>query len=246
MKSRSRKLSAMAVGLGLIALCAAAAAPSDSDHAKPDRQRSNRPDGQARPSGSWREHAATTKPSAEEWEDVDAFMDENSPKRWAKFRDMPEGRREKLKPFFNQRYRMLQDLKQNDSAMYDVRIKRLKIEDDIFSLGWDLKNTRSDASADSTRAELKKRVRALADSRIEEHRLRFKQLQERLEQERTRIAVETAGVDQFVKNGMDALESDMRWPMGDLVIPMPVRGGSGNPGRETYLAPATQSTSPKK
>ncbi len=239
----------------LCAACAFAASPTTNESAvggggKSDRPRVGRMDGQ-RPPGNWRDRysGVTTKPTSEELREVDEFMNENSPKRWSKIKDMPDDRKSKLNGYVVQRYRMLQDLKQNEPAMYDLRVKRLKIEDEIFSLGWDLKNNKNEKSenfsADATKKELKKKVRALADSRIDEHRLRLKQWQEKMEQERKRLAEEQANVDQFVDSSVNAIETDMRWPMGDLVMPLP-SGRNALPGRELRnMAPASQPSESK-
>ena len=231
-------------------LCAAgvfAASPTTNESSvgpKSDRPRLGRIDGQ-RPAGYWRDRStATSKPSSDEQREVDDFMSENSPKRWAKIKDMPDNRRDKLMGFVVQRYRMLEDLQKNDPAMYDLRVKRLKIEDEIFALGWDLKNNKSENfSADTAKKELRKKVRALYDSRIDEHRLRLKQWQEKIEQEQKKLAEEKANLDQFVESSVNAIENDMRWPgMGEMPFP----GRSAPPGKELRnMAPASQPSESK-
>ena len=237
----SSSLAAVVMG-GFFVAFSFAAAPTtqESDH-KGERPRLGRIDGQ-RPA-SWRDRAsATTKPAtADEQREVDAFMTENSPKRWARINDLPEKRRDELKKFVLQRYRMLQDLKQVDSQMYDLRLKRLKIEDEIFDLGWALKNNKDEKfSPEAARKELRVKVRALANSSIDEHRLRLKQWQEKMEQEAKRLNEERATIDQFVDSSVTAIENDMRWPgMREMVMPLP--GRNTPPGRELRnMAPATQ------
>jgi hypothetical protein len=244
-------LAVATVAGSLAAFCAAASTPPTTNESsvKTERPRLGRIDGQ-RPNQYWRDRAAaTTKPSADELSEVDDFMKENSPKRWGKIQDMPDKRKDNIMQFVVQRYRMLQDLKRNDEDMYNLRVKRLKIEDEIFDLGWDLKNSKNgdqnNAQLESTRKELRKTVRALVDNRIEEHRLRLKQWQEKMDEERKRMVAEQNSEDQFVDSSVKAIENDMRWPgMGDFVMPLP-GGRTAPPGRELRnMAPAAPATQP--
>jgi hypothetical protein len=243
-----KSLTCCCCAIGLLGTAFAfAASPTTNESSvgtKSDRPRLGRIDGQ-RPAGNWRDRSiATSRPSSEELREVDEFMNENSPKRWAKIKDMPDERRSRLNGFVVQRFRMLQDLKQNDQAMYDLRVKRLKIEDEIFSLGWDLKNNKNENfSPDAAKKDLRKKVRALADSRIDEHRLRLKQWQEKIEQEQKKLAEEKANIDQFVDSSVNAIENDMKWPgLGEMPFP----GRSAPSGKELRnMAPASQPSESK-
>src|SRR5439155_23203907 len=78
--------------------------------------------------GEWRRglnNPAATRPiGPEEMQDIDHFMKLWSPKRWARLKEMPEDRQERLRGFVAARYRALQALKQNDREMYDIRLGR--------------------------------------------------------------------------------------------------------------------------
>src|SRR5437763_460721 len=159
-------IAALAVG-GVTAtvlwgVAATTTAPSSTDGDRAitppwqERRPMYRPDG-SRPDGMrpgdamrrrewWRENgpgagaAPTTRSiSPEEWQDIERFMTTRSPKRWAKFNEMPDDeRKQRLGGFVVVRYRAMQELKQNDPAMFDIRLRRLPIEDEIFELGWQL------------------------------------------------------------------------------------------------------------
>jgi hypothetical protein len=179
-----------------------------------------------------------------QWGDVDWFMNQWTPNRWAKFRDMPEGqRKDKLKSIVANRYRAMQELKLNDTDTYQLRVKRLQIEDRIFDLGWRVNHngegptTQPAPAADARltpeqlRAELRKEVRTLIANRIEERRLHVRQLSDRLKSETARLDDEQANVDRLVEAGMKNIESQ-KWPgiEGGMVPPMPGGGGGGSIG----------------
>jgi hypothetical protein len=64
-------------------------------------------------------------------------------------------------------------------------------------------------------------VRALVDSRVEERKLRVKQLKGRLEMEQQRLADEEADKDRAIDASMAAI-GRQRWPaMGEMVPPLP-------------------------
>ena len=240
MKKLSWLVAAVVVGGGLSTALWAASGESDRNTPAPmqdrqggDRTRPfNRPDGQ-RLRQWWREGGGAgggpaTRPISEaDWQEITQFMKQYSPKRWAKLTDLPEERQGRLKSFVADRYRMMQQMKQNDPAMFDLRLKRLPIEDEIFALGWDLNHKPDDA--DATRKKLREQVRMLIESRIDEHELRIKELKDRLEQEQKRLAEAKANKDSMIDASMAAIDNE-RWPaMGELVPPMP---GEGRPPQQ--------------
>jgi hypothetical protein len=190
-----------------------------------------------------------------QWGDVDWFMKKWTPTRWQKFSELAENqRKEKLKTIVANRYRAMQELKLNDTDTYQLRIKRLQIEDRIFDLGWRVNHngeppttqpaavddgdraaaasrpSYASMSADQLRTELRKEVRSLIANRIEERRLHVRQLSERLNSETARLNEEQQNVDQLVETGMSNIEKQ-RWPGigGELVPPMPSGASSAPP-----------------
>src|SRR5262245_57046071 len=125
-----------------------------------------------RPPGWRRDGGPTTRPiNDDDRRAVDAFMQKNSPKRFARIQDRPDMRKEKLYEFLAFRLRMLDNLKQNEPGIYDLQMKRMPIEDEIFDLGWQLRHDAD--NPDELRKKLRQQVRAMMDSRMEERRLRI-------------------------------------------------------------------------
>jgi hypothetical protein len=204
------------------------------------------------PSRQWSRENLLRPIGREEWDAVDWFMNRFTPTRWQKFKEMPDDRhKERLKTILANRYRVMQELKVNDTDTYSLRVRRLQIEDRIFDLGWRVNhngepptsqpvvapdqpaNARAagpfaNMTQDQLRTELRKEVRSLIANRVEERRLHVKQLTERLNAETARLNAEQGNVEQLVEAGMKNIEKQ-RWPGigGELVPPMPSGGGSG-------------------
>src|SRR5439155_8229585 len=125
--------------------------------------------------GEWRRNRAASQPAEagpttlppmtdEERKDVEKFLKDNAPKRYEKAQDLQDDRQKRILEAARTQYRALQRLKEQDPQMYDIRIKRLPIMDDIFALGWDLRH--GDAkSSETTRQKVRERLRQLIDSR---------------------------------------------------------------------------------
>jgi len=258
-------VAALAIGGGGAAVVWSAStpttAPSDPPLAPWQRPRLDgmRPDGGGRPegmrgmrpggSGWWRENNnpnTTTRPvNPEEWEYVDRFMNQWSPNRWAKFKEIPdEGRKQRLRGFVAQRYRAMQELRQNDPKVYDVRLQRLQIEDKIFDLGWKLNHDAD--NVEQTRTALRAQLRLLIENRIQERTLRVAQLEGRLSTEKERLSEETTHKEKAIEASMTAIEKQ-RWPgISEMVPPIALLPGGGDgsarpPSEEQQLAPANAS-----
>ena len=213
--------------------------PADSPLAPWQRPRGEgmRPDGPPRPEGMrgmrgggwWRENGtnpATRPVGADEWQYVDRFMNTYSTHRWAKFRELPDDdRKQRLRGFVAQRYRAMQELKQNDPKIYDVRLQRLQIEDKIFDLGWKLNHDADNVQ--QTRTALQAQLRLLIENRIQERTLRVAQLEQRLSSEKERLTDESTNKEKAIDASMNAIEKQ-RWPgMAEMVPPIALFGGGG-------------------
>src|SRR5439155_22967679 len=70
---------------------------------------------------------------------IETFMKAYSPKRWEKLQqDVPEDRRKRILDNIRMQYRWMERLKEEDPTIYDIRIKRLPVEDEMFEIGWEL------------------------------------------------------------------------------------------------------------
>jgi hypothetical protein len=74
------------------------------------------------------------KISDEEWVEIAKFMSENSPHLWAVYDKLPEKHKEGAKSNIARRYRSLKSLGGRDPALYEIELKRVKVEDAIVGI----------------------------------------------------------------------------------------------------------------
>jgi len=145
-----------------------------------------------------------------EWTQAEAFMKENSPRRWAAFEKIPGDNPHRLTVMraFYGRYRMLQGLRDEDPALYDLRMKRLKLEDNVFGLVWDLKHEDAPDVKQKIQTELKAQVVELVDVGIQERGRRIERLETALKDEKERFAKDQNNRDGLVKEQLDRILKD--------------------------------------
>src|SRR5205823_4356852 len=71
--------------------------------------------------------------SDEKWKQIEELMKKYSPQRWERLQEVPEDRRDDIRRAMARRYDLLERLKEQEPAVYDLRLKRLAIEDQIFT-----------------------------------------------------------------------------------------------------------------
>jgi hypothetical protein len=151
------------------------------------------------------------EPSKEEWEDVRKFMDKYSPKRLARMEDIADDTRQQfVRNMAAARYRAIQEIKQRDEKLYEIRLKRMKIEDDVFALSWDAKGA---DKPEKPRAELRSKLREMVLSSLEERKYHLQRAAERLKQSQKEIQEDEQ--DQRIDAAVDAKMREMdddRWP----------------------------------
>src|SRR4051812_46190452 len=92
------------------------------------------PNAEARPRGEgWRRDLTDAERT-----EVEEFFKSKSPKRYEKYDQLSDERKQKLLEAVGGQYRMLQRLQKDDPEMYQVRVSRLPIEDEMFALAWEL------------------------------------------------------------------------------------------------------------
>jgi hypothetical protein len=117
-----------------------------------------------------------------------------------------------------EKYRMLEQLKEHDQAIYDIRMKRLPIEDQIFDLSQKIR--RKDGDVDSLRSQRREQVKLWAENALEERRARLEQLQRRLDDERKRLEADSKNKERFVETQLKRLDDDRGGLKGDFAFPM--------------------------
>lgn len=157
-----------------------------------------------RPRGEWRRGdfanpVGPGEPSEEEWKEITAFMKAHSPKRLERIDEIgDEQRQQGVRNMFAARYRAMQDLKERDPDLYKVRLERLPIEDEVFTLSWELAHSKTD-KGDAERDKLRQLMRRLVKSRLDERTLRLKQAERRIELERERLKNDEQRIDALVE-----------------------------------------------
>src|SRR5690606_34319715 len=83
-------------------------------------------------------------------QEVFTFMEDNSPRRWRMFQDIPEGpRKQRIRELFTSRYQTMERVReQGDQELYDVLIARLKAEDEAWGKAVDLRNAPEDEKSE--------------------------------------------------------------------------------------------------
>jgi hypothetical protein len=150
------------------------------------------------------------EPTAEEWVQIETFMKQHSPRRLEQLGDVgDEQRLQGLRNMFAARYRAMQELKEHDPELYKVRAERMKAEDEAFRLSWDLTHDRSKAP-DKDREVLRKQLRVLVESQLQEQALRLKRLETLLEQGRARLKENSTPehIDAAVEGNLEDLAED--------------------------------------
>jgi hypothetical protein len=183
-----------------------------------------------------REHLGTYDPAATggqlsdaEREEVMRFMEKYSPRRAQRLKDVPEKRQEPILRHIDAQYRALQRAKDEDPQIYELRLKRLPIEDAMFDLGWQLKHDDDNTTRvtnEELRSRLRDQVRQFVDNCLEERRLRadrqaqrIRQEQQKLESEQKQLGELIANKESLIEKGVSAIEEERAGALKDLVAP---------------------------
>lgn len=178
----------------------------------PDRQG----DGRDRWGGEWRREYRGLRPweeiSDEKWAAVERFMKAHSPERLKRLDEVPDERREMIRRSIVRRFDSMQQAREREPKMYELRLKRMRIEDEIFTLGLKLKELVKPDAVEKTRKELRAQVKALLENRLSERRLRLEQAEQRLKEERKGLQREEEGLAEIVERHLKWLVEEDRWP----------------------------------
>src|SRR5438046_2418472 len=136
MMKRMRQLALVLIVLGALPLQVRAQDTSTERDRQAERDRPGLPRGPMGPRGfGWR-----FRLSPEEWADASKFMKEHSPKRWESYEKLPPEQQDRLQRAISMRWRTLQQLKDSEPEIYKMRVKRMELEDEIFTLTRDLRH----------------------------------------------------------------------------------------------------------
>jgi hypothetical protein len=129
--------------------------------------------------------------SQQDWDTSEQWMEQNAPRRWAylqsiKSTNAADFRRE-FREFFVPRIRQINWLKQNDAKLYDLRMKRITLEDQAFGMLQDLGAAKdTDAKATLT-SSLKEKLGEMYDNTLDERKHRIDELATILQTEQAKL-----------------------------------------------------------
>jgi hypothetical protein len=138
--------------------------------------------GNGKDRGDGKSRRSSSEVSEEEWNEIRAFMREYSRKKWDMFEKIPEGHelRRKVKPGIVYRYRELQTLKAQDPSRYELGLRRVRLEDDLFGLMGQLKFGRDELSEEKQRAMLRPKFVELWKIQMEDRELQVPRILQQL------------------------------------------------------------------
>lgn len=205
------------ISIGIVALVAPLLLAQEAR--RPNRTRNERATDEVVPQRSpgefGRNRAPTTAEVATD-EQVRDFMKQYSPKRWARYEsDVPEERKEHIRRAMSTRFQQIKRLQTEHPALFEILIKRLPVEDEIFAIGWELSHD-SPPNRDELHAKLAQQVRSLLMSRLDERKARLTMLQQRLEQESADLKSDETNLESDVDSTVSSIENDKKWPAMDF------------------------------
>jgi hypothetical protein len=165
---------------------------------------------------------------AEEWDKAMAFMKENSPKRWAMLPDLPEFYRQGIQDRMYGRYRQLERWKNADKEMYEIDMRRVALEDELWTARMKVRMSGEPLKPEEV-SKIREKVAAFVDLAMEERELRIQRLRDVLKREEAFFANEKAQREQLVSENTTLIERGERG--GFLSGGGGGGGGFGGPGR---------------
>ena len=213
-----------------------------------DRRFDGRGDGMRSPRMEWRRGSIPdgrlenfSEATPEEWKEIEAFMKKHSPERWTRLEEVGDDQRQQgVRNMFAARYRALQELKQQDPEMYQIRIARMPIEDKAFDLSWKLTHARPNEPQDENKAKLRVQLGLLVKSKLDERELRLRHLEKHLAEARQKLKDDEQRMDELVNANLNDIAED-RLPrdLRPQLVPRRERRNDDNLS-DTNAAPADQ------
>ena len=136
--------------------------------------------------------------SDKEQEDVAAFIRQAAPNRWAALEALPENGtfRRGIMVYVVARWRHLQMLREDDPALYDIKVHQLTVEDNIYGL---LACTRGPADREALRKKLHDKVAELVKLTLADRQHRIERLRQALKTEEDRLSQDQAAMESLIQ-----------------------------------------------
>ena len=168
------------------------------------------PRGEFRGDGGWRGLSPMDieeEPTPEEWDEVAAFTQKFSPKRWDMFMQLPEAKRDPVRRFMYWRYKQVTRMREDDPALFELHTRRLTIEDAIFPLAWTIRRADGDETDEvvQAREQLRKHVADLVEVGLKERELRLERMKRRHLAEAEQLSIDRGRQEQLVDERIELI-----------------------------------------
>jgi hypothetical protein len=118
----------------------------------------------------------------QEWKDIAAFMLDHSPNKWRMFELIPEhhSMKAKARAGIVHRYRELRSLEHRDKDRYELELRRVRVEDDLFGVLGEIRRADDQLTEEQQKEMLRPKVRELWKIRMEDRELQVPRIQRQL------------------------------------------------------------------
>ncbi len=140
----------------------------------------------------------------EDVQDVMVFMRVHSPNRVRAMEGLPEdsSARRGVMAFVVARYRALQAVKDEDPQLYDLNVKQVEIEDELYGL---LAPVRTVGDREKLRDRIRDAVKRQMETNLAEREHRLNRLRESVQREERRLDSDRSQLDQLTDTRTNAL-----------------------------------------
>jgi hypothetical protein len=132
------------------------------------------------------------------WEEVEAFMKETSPRRYAAMLALPVDQQERMRESVRMMYRLIR-WSRNDPALWEAKKREVGIEDELFELRMELLHKQTLAEQQDVRDAMRARVRQLVELRLEERAARVARLRSLAAEEESRLESDRQSMHELVE-----------------------------------------------
>lgn len=147
--------------------------------------------------------------------EAEAFMQENSPNRFSMYELLPDDAPQKrmIRRFIAGFYRQLMDEKQNDADSYELSLKQIGLDDEIFAIVREYRRA-PEESADRKKAreDLKSAMGDWVDNSLALRLRRIDRLEKALEREKKRLQSDRDRREAFVEERVQKVLTDKSDP----------------------------------
>ena len=140
----------------------------------------------------------------EEWNDMMAFMQANSPARWRVLSSLQLRATAPIRLDAIRRWRNFTFTKEHFPDVADQLVKRIHLEDDLFALTMAAQSS-GEADSASIRDKIRGKIAEIVNLDFSERQTRINKLEKMLNDEKSRLAADQSSVDQIIDRRTDQI-----------------------------------------